>query len=44
LPKGSRLVTGISISNSDKYLCASDAAEKIAAYIFLIEGDENPIA
>ena len=34
LPKGSRLVTAISISPSKKYVCASDAAEKIAAYVF----------
>lgn len=44
LPKGSRLVTGISISASDKYICASDAAEKITAYVFLLEGSETPIA
>ena len=27
LPKGSRLVTGLSISKNDKYVCAGDAAE-----------------
>jgi len=34
LPKGSRLVTGISISNNDKFICASDAAEKITVHVF----------
>ena len=34
LPKGSRLVTAIAISPSKKYVAASDAAEKIAAYLF----------
>lgn len=44
LPKGSRLVTGIAFSASKKYIAASDAAEKIAAYVFALEGEETPIA
>jgi hypothetical protein len=34
LPKGSRLVTAIAISNNDKNICASDAAEKITVHVF----------
>jgi len=44
LPKGSRLVTAIAISASKKFLCASDAAEKICAYVFEISGSAKPIA
>lgn len=44
LPKGSRLVTAIGISATDKYICASDAAEKIAAYVFKIDGGAAAIA
>jgi len=44
LPKGSRLVTAIGISANDKYVVASDAAEKVGAYIFEIEGSANPLA
>jgi hypothetical protein len=44
LPKGSRLVTAIGISPSMKYLCATDAAEKIAGYVFEIQGGAKPIA
>jgi len=44
LPKGSRLVTAISISANDKYVVASDAAEKVAAYIFELSGGEDPVA
>jgi hypothetical protein len=43
LPKGSRLVTAISISPSKKYLACSDAAEKICAFVFETEGGANPI-
>jgi len=43
LPKGSRLVTAIGISATDKYVCASDAAEKITAHVFDVEGGINPI-
>jgi hypothetical protein len=38
MPKGCRLVTGIGISSNDKYVCASDAAEKVTAYVFNISG------
>jgi len=38
------LVTAIGISATDKYVCASDAAEKITAHIFKVDGDINPIA
>lgn len=34
LPKGCRLVSAIGISANDKYVAASDAAEKIQAHIF----------
>lgn len=44
LPKGSRLATAIAISPSNQFVCASDAAEKICAYLFKIDGDVNPIA
>ena len=44
LPKGARLVTAIGISATDKYICASDAAEKITAHIFKIGGTKSPIA
>lgn len=45
LPKGSRLVSAIGISANDKYIAASDAAEKICAHIFKIEGSgTKPIA
>jgi len=44
LPKGCRLVTAIGISATDKYICASDAAEKITAHIFKVDGGVNPIA
>lgn len=44
LPKGSRLVTGIAFSPSKKYIAASDAAEKITAHVFALEGDIGPIA
>jgi len=44
LPKGSRLVTAISISPNDKYVVAADASEKIFAHIFKIDGSKNPIA
>lgn len=44
LPKGSRLVTAIGISANNKYVVASDAAEKVGAYIFDIAGGSAPIA
>jgi len=44
LPKGSRLVTAIGISATDKYICASDAAEKITCHIFEVEGGKAAIA
>ena len=44
LPKGSRLVTAIGISPSKKFLAASDAAEKISAFVFEINGAANPVA
>lgn len=44
LPKGSRLVTAIGISATDKYICASDAAEKITAHIFDVDGGKAAIA
>lgn len=44
LPKGSRLATAIGISPSNQFVVASDAAEKICAYLFKIDGDVNPIA
>ena len=37
LPKGARLVSAIGISSDDKLLAATDASEKIQAYIFNIE-------
>jgi WD40 repeat protein len=43
LPKGCRLVTAIGISKDDKYVCASDAAEKITCHIFEVEGKATPI-
>lgn len=43
LPKGSRLVTAISISPSKKFLAASDAAEKICAFVFEIDGGASPV-
>ena len=44
LPKGSRLVTAIGISATDKYICASDAAEKITCHIFEVSGGKAAIA
>lgn len=44
LPKGGRLVTAIGISANDKYVCASDAAEKITAHVFEIAGGIKAIA
>ena len=44
LPKGSRLVTAIGISANDKYVVASDAAEKVGAFVFEINGSANPLA
>jgi hypothetical protein len=44
LPKGSRLVTAIGISATDKYICACDAAEKITCHIFEIAGGKKSIA
>ena len=44
LPKGSRLATAIAISPSNQFIAASDAAEKICAYLFKMDGDKNPIA
>ena len=38
------MVTAISISPNDKYLCASDAAEKITAHVFEISGKATAIA
>jgi WD40 repeat protein len=43
LPKGSRLVTAIGISANDKYVVATDAADKVTAFIFDIEGGADPI-
>jgi len=43
LPKGARLVTAIGISATDKYICASDAAEKITCHIFKVEGGVSAI-
>lgn len=40
LPKGSRLVTAIGISVNNKYVFASDAREKVTAYMFKL-GDES---
>lgn len=44
LPKGCRLVTAIGISATDKYICASDAAEKITCHIFDVDGGKAAIA
>ena len=44
LPKGSRLVTAIGVSATDQYVAASDAAEKIAVYLFDVKGGEKAIA
>ena len=44
LPKGCRLVTAIGISATDKYIAASDAAEKIAVHLFAVDGGVAPIA
>ena len=44
LPKGSRLVTAIGISANDKYVVATDAAEKVSAFVFDIAGGVNPVA
>jgi WD40 repeat protein len=44
LPKGCRLVTAIGISATDKYICATDAAEKISAHIFKVDGGVSAIA
>jgi hypothetical protein len=44
LPKGSRLVTAIGISATDKYICAADAAEKITCHIFEVSGGKSAIA
>lgn len=44
LPKGARLVTAIGVSATDKYICAADAAEKITAHIFAVDGGKAPIA
>jgi len=44
LPKGSRLVTAIGISATDKYICACDAAEKITCHIFEVSGGKAAIA
>lgn len=44
MPKGSRLVTSIGISSDEKFICASDASEKITAYIFSISGDKDSVA
>ena len=42
LPKGGRLVTAIGISATDKYVCASDAAEQVTCYVFKV-GTVAPI-
>lgn len=44
LPKGSRLVTSIAISATDKYVVAADASEKIFCHIFKVDGGSNPVA
>jgi len=44
LPKGCRLVTAIGISATDKYVAASDAAEKIAVHLFDVAGGAAAIA
>jgi hypothetical protein len=44
LPKGSRLVTAIGISANDKYVVASNAADKVSAFIFDIAGGADPVA
>ena len=44
LPKGCRLVTAIGVSATDKYICATDAAEKIAAHVFKVDGGVSAIA
>ena len=43
LPKGARLVTALAMSPSEKYLVASDAAEKITAHLFDVQGGAAPI-
>lgn len=37
-------MTAIGISATDKYICASDAAEKITAHIFEVQGGKSAIA
>ena len=44
LPKGSRLVTAIAFSASDKYIVAAEASEKILCHIFKMDGGKNPVA
>jgi hypothetical protein len=44
MPKGCRLVTAIGLSPSNKYVAASDAAEKITVYLFDVAGKETKIA
>lgn len=44
LPKGARLVTAIGISATDKYVAASDAAEKITVHLFSVAGGVAPVA
>lgn len=44
LPKGARLVTAIGISAKDKYIAASDAAEKISVHLFDVKGGIAAIA
>jgi len=42
MPKGSRLVTAISITCLDKYIVASDASETPTAHVFSISGGKKP--
>ena len=38
------MVTGIAISANNKYIVASDAAEKISCHVFKYDGGKNPVA
>ena len=44
LPKGARLVTAIGVSATDQYIAAADAAEKITAHLFKVDGGVAPVA
>jgi hypothetical protein len=44
MPKGSRLVTAIGVSANDKYVVATNAAEKVEAFLFKIDGPATPVA